>query len=764
MEFLRLNDNWITIGSEENIGIDFPRDELIFREKDYSRASGSKNGFYRSETFKVRKRTDFPKAHRLYLSVEGVMDVADIFVGADCVATVTNPCKHYIDVSKYMGTTGEITMSFSTPEFADEYRGLGLSGEIGFLKASKPLFIEADGVFFTTVKTETKTELSCRAEIVNDTDEKKYFAVTANLYNARGRRVGKRTRKLRLAPHSAKTFLLPVRLGRSNEWSISDAYLYTGEVVIYEGQVAVDSAKVPVGIRTAALLRDGFMLGGRPTRFFGAVVPHTCGIVGRCSFPEAEAKKAAVLKDCGYNSVRYIGLPTEAALCALDKAGLTCIVEIFDVLSQPKTDGDRHAYFDRDFRLVAENGVRTLRKHPCVVGYGICDVCPESYGRGRGAQLGKEIVSLIRELDDTRFIVATAGEFAPDEDEMLKAGVRPERIRAAEREQSGLISLAREKNMFRDFTADWFTAGDVRGYSCLYQRYQTDIGVSPTPILGVAARAERIADALEESERFGVLGEFVDPVMDKQGSLVSGDGMTGKRSSTDGEIDLTLRRKSRSYYREIALFGGRQSKIVVLDPEDEENELSGRESWNLPRYLGKPVTVKVYTGGDIVALYLDGRQIGRKLAGKINKRVATFTVNYYPGKLEAVSFRKGSEYCRAELETTTSPKAIKLSCENKNVSLSAGGIAFVEITVTDKEGRTVSKAQRSVEVSVLGDGEIYALSNADPELMSSAGINCIPVYESRALVAVKGLCEGKMKVKVTGEGLLSSKITVKVKP
>lgn len=241
--------------------------------------------------------------------------------------------------------------------------------------------------------------------------------------------------------------------------------------------------------------------------------------------------------------------------------------------------------------------------------------------------------------------------------------------------------------------------------------------------------------------------------------------MSGKRCCDSADLDLTLNRKPRSYYREICMGAKNKSYIVVCDPENEEDESAARHSWNWPRYLGKPVTVKVYTSGDVVALYLDGKLIGRKLAGKINKHTATFKVNYYPGKLEAVSLHRGVEHSRCSLESVSSPKALKLSCQgSKSVSLSDGNLAFVQICVTDKDGRFVSKAQREVEVSVTGDGELYALSNADPFLQSAANIKTIPVYEGRATAAVRGTAEGKMTVKVVSDGLLSNKITVKVKP
>lgn len=764
MNFLQINDNWKvkeSDGGERRL--DFPHDELVFRQRDYA-AGGSSNGYYRSEKLVAERTVDFPRAYKLWLEIEGARAVADVYVGADCVATVANPAKRFVDVTKYAGTTQTLTLSFLSFDRSASYTGLGLSGGVRLLWATDTMYIEPDGVFVTTDEDAGRALLTVYADITNDGDKARSFALSAQTLNARMRRVGKRMRKFKIRAHTSKRVAVPLKMGRRFEWSISDAYLYTLALSLTSDNSELDNASVSFGIRKCAITADGFVFGKLPVELNGAVVSHDNGIIG-CSSPlSAELRKASVLKDSGFNVVRFIGVLTENALTALDRTGLMCIVDIFGCLEQPKAAGDGHLWFERDFESIIESSVKTLRKHPCVIGYGLGDCPPESYGRGRGAELGREIAELIRYFDDTRFIVASAKETVPTREEMLRLGVRAERINSAEKSEGGMLSLSREKSMFRDLTADWFAAGDVSGYSFLYHRYLNDAPLSENKILGVASRPDKAFDAISECRRSGVLGEFVSPAIDSLGGGEEGDGYGGERCTSDADIDLTLARKSRSFYREICMGRRNKSAIVVLDPDVENDEGAPKASWYWPRHLGRPVTVKVYTGGDVVALYLDGKLVGRKLAGRINKFVATFRINYYPGRLEAVSFRKGSEFCRTWLESVSSPKALRLECDNKNIVLSESNMKFVEIAVTDKEGRKVPRAQRSVEVSVTGDGELFALGNADPYLTLPASVKTIPVYEGRALMAVKATGEGKIVVKATGEGLLSAKITLKVKP
>ena len=214
-----------------------------------------------------------------------------------------------------------------------------------------------------------------------------------------------------------------------------------------------------------------------------------------------------------------------------------------------------------------------------------------------------------------------------------------------------------------------------------------------------------------------------------------------------------------------------ESLITVSDPEAPQKTDSAGHSvkeahsvWNWPHNLGRNIDIEVFSGGEVVALYRDGKLIGRKLAGKINKHIATFRTEYYPGKLEAVSYHKGRECSRVTLESVTAPRTVKLNCGRK--SAAAGELIFVEICVNDKEGRLVPYASREVELSVEGSGELYALGSADPELRTrTGGENICQVYDGRALAVIKTKSggAGKITVKAAGDGLTCGKINLRVK-
>lgn len=72
------------------------------------------------------------------------------------------------------------------------------------------------------------------------------------------------------------------------------------------------------------------------------------------------------------------------------------------------------------------------------------------------------------------------------------------------------------------------------------------------------------------------------------------------------------------------------------------------ESWNWPGHEGKDITVEVYSRYPEVALYLDGKFIGKKPPEAM---MASFTLPYTPGTLRAVGIEDGKDIENIELAT-----------------------------------------------------------------------------------------------------------------
>ncbi len=784
MTVLDLNKEWKAIKNRAD-GFDYeipadadtvnlPYDMLPELNKTYDSAFGEYNGFYDSAALTLYKRlpkTD--KKHKAVLDISGVCGVCEIFVNGQSVKGVFSPTRRLVDITPYLSDTENLLkLKFCSYADSGKYTGIGISGGVKLLTASGDLFITPMGVFAETVKADGKAQINISVGVKNVSAETKQFAVLAEIFNAKKKRAAKKLRKVKLAAGAEKIFELPVKISRYYPWSIYDPYTYSCKVSLSEadGGKIFDAADIKFGIITSGIAGKSLKINGSPVKLKGAVVMPDNGLLGSASEYAAEYRKLKALKDTGFNAVRYIGCPSDAALDALDDLGLYLVADIFNNFGTGGFTNDGHLFFKQTYKEVTEFAVKTLRNHPCCIMYGLCNDAQESYGRGDGIKTAKDIISIIKRFDAKKLITANAYERAPIKAETDKYEIKVgKNLSADENAEKKLISLAREKDLFAKCTEEFFSLADVAGYAYLYPRYGTDKTVNGRIIMGTASYRDKAFDALEETDKhLGVIGDFTfcayDFIGKQDEKLVKENALVKPYINTSGLFDITGGKKDEAYYEEILLGNKNASYIVAEDPETVgENGEIGELShlWNWPKHVGKPIRIFVYTSGDIVALNLDGKSVGRKLAGKFNKHIAEFKTNFYPGKLEAVSYRKGAEISRCSVESVTAPKMLKTECSEKVIG--EGGLCYVNISVADKEGRLVPYAVREVEVTVSGDGELVALGNADPESLVNPKSSVCPVYNGVCTAVVRGFTEGRITVKAVSEGLLSNKATVKVR-
>lgn len=754
--------------------VDLPLDLLRRRNRNYKVTFGKYGSYYDSVSAVFgRNLPAFGKGDRVVLEVEGVCQFADVIINGALIAHVGGSGKHFVDITGSIKplVSNLLQLNVWAPQMAGRYVGAGISGGVRLHVYSHPVSFLPDGVFVSTKFEDGKAKLTVHSQI-GSTGAGKYV-LQATVFNARGKKTVRKKRKIKLKPIEHNNCELNLKLNRYYTWTVDDPYLYTVKLeLLDEGNNVLDETESVFGITSYGLSSArGLVVCGRGVKLKGAVMLHDNGILGAESTLAAEEYKLSRIKQIGYNAVRYVGCPTEACLNALDKVGLMAYVDLFDVLEQGSFPYDGHIEFHEKAEYDCVRYCEQLRKHPSVVLYGICGDAAETYGRGLGYDLIAHLVSIVRGCDGTRPIVVNATERVPLSDELSAAG-----IKANKTDGASAISLGRQKDLFGKLTENAFACGDIAGYAYLYPRYASDKTDYPDRlILGTAAYQSRSFEAFDECEKNNnVIGEFLYCGADGLGEplgVYEGPGLP-PHACICGDLGLTYDFKPQAYYHAIMLGNRSESLITVSDPEaiDNSSDKAGHavkrahRVWNWPQNYGKPMEIRVFSGGEVVALYRDGRLIGRKLAGRVNKHIATFKTEFYPGRIEAISYHKGRECSRAYLESSTAPRAVKLTSARK--SGYAGELLFVEINVVDKEGRPVPYASREIEVSVTGSGSLYALGNSDVAYTGVTDGNTVcQVYEGRALAVIKtnGGDDGKITVKVVGDGMLSGKISLRVK-
>lgn len=734
---------------EDEYNCDLPYDALIGAARDMSCSFGQLNGYHPSKQASFARALPQIKRGKATLVISGACGYGDVFVNGELIGSLTDYAPTAFELTdKLTGAHNILSVELtSSPEMSDKYIGLGIAGGVE-LVTTDALDFEYGSTFVYAEETDGKTYAVTTVTITNDGDAAK-FTLDCVAFNARGKRAGKKQRKIFMRAHTTKTFTVKVRLSKAYEWTDTDPYTYTmiAKIVSADGTEACSTERFGIVLRSLNGTR-GLYINGRNTLLMGAYVSHADAAIGAVGNYSNEVRRLSALKAIGYNAVHFVGCPTKAALDACDDIGMYAFVDIYGALAEGKAPLDTHIFAAKGFS--PELVVKTLRNHPSVTVYGVADDVPECYNRHGGHALIAEISSKIRELDCTRPITVSAHELVPTAGELDAAGVKKHHFES----EKAAIYAAREKDLFFTLTEGAFGAVDVCGFNYLYQLYETEKLKRDRLIIGTRTSSARAFESLDATEKNGrVFGDFNECGIDYPGG-----GKLGEQNCTLGDIDAIGDEKPQSVYKRILLGARDIAYIVVCDPDTDEPV----HTWNWPRYLGKPVTVKVYTSGDVVALYLDNRLIGRKLAGKLNRHIATFTTEYYPGTLTAIAYFRGVECARSQLKSAASPKLIRLSAFDKNLSVSRGDLGFAHVEVCDRDGELVPYAMRELNATVTG-GTLVAFINADPVLRKNSFDSC-PAYGGCALVVVRPDADAdKTVVKITSDGLLSSKVSFKIK-
>lgn len=753
MKSVDLNSNWSVAVGEERISCNLPYDATACAARDYTCAFGELNGYIPSaRAVFTRALPQIKNGNGLVdIKITGVCGYGEVFVNDKSVGHLNYgyaPHLFSADLSAAHNTI-KIVLN-SSAEMSDKYLGLGIAGGVELVTLENAALYGIDYPFVKTAVVGDRVYADTEVTVFNDTDKPQKFVLDCTVLNARGKRAGKKQRKIYLRAAQHKTLSVRVRITNAYEWSPSDPYMYSMTAKLIpagEGEPCAVSTRFGIVTRTLSPTR-GLYINNRKTLLMGAYLSHADVALGAVSLYCNEKRKLEALKSIGYNSVHFVGCPTAATLDACDDVGMFAFVDLFPHLGEPKSPlggiFTNHRYYSV-FPKLAE-----LRNHPSVTVYGVADDVAECYNRYDGHELIKAIADRIKEIDDTRPVTVSTREQVPTASELERAGSR----KTVFDSDAAAINAGREKNLFEDLTAGAFDAVDVCGFNYLHSLYETELSKRNRLVLGSRTHSDNAFDSLDATEKNDrVIGDFNDCGMDYPGG-----GKLNEIITTFGDIDAIGCEKPQSVYKRILLGERGIVYIVVRDPDTDEPV----HMWNWPRYLGQKVNVDVYTSGDVVALYLDGRIVGRRLAGKVNKHIASFSVDYYPGTLEAVAYFKGTECARSRLKSASSPKTLKLTAYAKNLSVEKGDVGFVYVDVCDKDGELVPYAMRELSATVTG-GELIAFVNADPMLRKNAFDTC-PAYGGRALAVIRpDPAETKAVVKITGDGLLASRVSFKIK-
>ncbi|MDR7334343.1 beta-galactosidase GalB [Roseateles asaccharophilus] len=738
-----------------------------------------------------RRALDIPatdKGRSLFLDVDGAMSYATVWLNGKLVGGWPYGYNSFrLDLTPWAqpGGANQLVIRLDNPpESARWYPGAGLYRKV-WLTKTDPVHVAHWGTTVTTPKVSPQ-EATVVVEVRVDNDG----AATARVdvlteifeLDADGRPAGKAVAaawkpQLDVPAQGQGAATMSLRIAKPRLWGPRPQqqphrYLAVTRVTGKAGML--DRYETPFGIRTLRFdANTGLHVNGQPVKLQGVNLHHDLGALGAAFNVRAAERQIEIMQAMGSNAIRMSHNPPAREFLELtDRMGVLVVDEIFDSWERKKTPLDFHLIFPDWHEADLRSMLRRDRNHPSVIMWSIGNEVGEQYTDKAGAAIARRLHEITREEDATR-PTTTAMNFAksdmplPAEVDLISLNYQGEGIR----QDPEFIGTDRirtppqypnfhakfpDKLILSSETASAFSSrgvylfpvapanssitrdgrgGDSKALQVSgYELYSVDFGSS----------ADKVFAALDAHPY--VAGEFVWTGFDYLGEPTP---YYAARSSYSGIVDLAGFPKDRFY-----LYQSRwrpELPMAHLLPH-----------WTWPERVGQVTPVHAFTSGDEAELFLNGRSLGKRRKAQGQYRLRWDDVVYEPGELKLQAWRDGKPWATASVATAGPAAALSLQADRSAIAADGSDLSFVTLRITDKQGRTVPRADARIRFSIEGAGDIVATDNGDATSFEPFPSTTRKAFSGQALAIVRGRAgaPARLVVRAQADGLAPAEITI----
>ena len=511
-------------------------------------------------------------------------------------------------------------------------------------------------------------------------------------------------------------------------WSPESPYLYQVKLTRYEGKKVADVQTLKTGIRTISVSRNnGFQLNGITRKIKGVCLHHDLGPLGAAENKAALIRQIKTMKEMGCDAIRTAhNMPSTMQMEICDSLGMMVMAESFDMWIYPKCKNGYAKFFKEWSDKDITNLVKHHRNHPSIIMWSIGNEIPEQWSK-EGTEIAKHLQDLCHQYDPSRPV--TQGMDRAED--ALKSGF------AQVMDVPGFNYRVHKYYKNIEQLPQGFLLGSETA-STVSSR-----GVYKFPVQVRASNNNPYADGQCSSydteycswsnlpdddwkmqdDYSWVIGEFVWTGYDYLGEPTPYDTYWPSRSSYFGICDLAGLPKDR-YYMYRARWNEHQHTTHLLP------------HWNWKGREGQVTPVYCYTDGVEGELFVNGKSQGRVRKDKSSRldryRLRWNNVKYEPGEIRVVTYNQYGDKVGEDVKRTAGePAQMKFSVETPdhepiacmvegctdehNVLLNADGkdLAFVTVSLLDKDGNECPLADDELTFEVTGAGTFKAACNGD---------------------------------------------------
>lgn len=741
-----------------------------------------------------RKALDIAKedeGKQMYLDMDGAMSYSSVWCNGTFVGGWPYGYASFrLDLSPYLlpGKKNVLVIRLENPkDISRWYTGGGIYRNVWLVKTD-PVHVSQWGTFVRNEKITPEEAVMKMGVTVENRGNRAVKAVMINeIYeadrygNPQGRSLAVVEKEgIEVSPQASKELSFGFTVNAPRLWDVETPHCYVAVTRVKVDSKEVDCYRTTFGIRTTEFVQGkGFFLNGRLLPLKGVCMHHDLGALGAAFNEVAAERQLRILMEFGVNAIRTSHNPPAPELVALcDRLGLLMQLELSDTWLRGKLSNDYSMLFPDWHEADMRSIVRHYRNHPSVIMWSIGNEVPDQM------------------TDDGITIAANLTSFCHDEDPTRPTTLGSNRPKAFARDivnsvdiwglnyQVGQYTKFKEAHPNKMFHgSETSSATSSRGeyfFPVTKKRDDSrkDFQLSSYDMITVQWGCPPEAQFKVNEEHPTTCGEFVWTGFDYIGEP------TPYNKDLTNLLNFNNPKELESAQKELEKLGkvkspSRSSYFGIVDmcgfPKDryycyksywrpDIPTLHLLPHWNWSERVGEITPVHVYTSGDEVELFLNGKSQGKRQKKNRYDRLIWENVCYQPGELKAIAYKEGKKWAEQCVRTTEEASCLKVSPEKNRLKNDGVDLLFVRVDVQDKNGLTVPRSKNLLNFSVTGPAEIVATDNGDA--------TCFRSFSSREREAYNGLCqvilralpgkEGKVVLKVTSAGLSSKETNLQV--
>lgn len=639
-------------------------------------------GFPETSVGWYRKEFDIPASYEgsaISLRFDGIFHSSQLWVNGFYLGREDDGyVSSEYDITQYLNYGGSNVVAVRVDAKEESgwfYEGAGIYRHAWLIRKNQVHF-PADGVFIhSDVDALGTAHVNVEAEFFNaSASAKRGVELECVLIDAAGNEVAKRRVALNniLLPQDSGMARVTVDLPSAHLWNVDDPYLYTARVSLScDGRVS-DCLDIRTGIRTVLFHPDeGFLLNGKRVQIKGVNLHQDHAGVGSAISDELYEYRLERLRSFGCNAIRSSHNPMAPAL-----------LDLCDSLGFLVIDENRLMGVNAYHREHLERMIRRDRNHPCVVLWSIGN---EEWGiewNVFGSRLSSVMKEFCHRADPTRqMMVATSSG---------PVVLEPVDVAGYNYIIQNDVEGQRDKFPLRAAVGSEETTGcGTRGW------YFEDPSGAHMPAINRGKQGpDSLYNCIERGWQFyhqrpWLGGLFYWTGFDYRGE--SNPLLFPATGSSFGLLDYCGFYKDEAYYLKA---WWTSEPVLHLLPH-----------WNLAGHEGEKISVWAYSNCDMVQLFVNGRNMGRKKMPADGH--LEWLVEYQPGTLKADGFKKGKRVMTTIVRT--SGPAARLEMER----FVRPSQAVVDMRLLDRKSSFVADGCNGVSVQIEGPAYLQGVGNGD---------------------------------------------------